>query len=170
MFSCLFVQALASVRIRMRTEQAMSGPCPNRIRRDAESLGYLLLREKPPVAQSFITTLERLVVFDEISDHLPRKESPVTGAMPVLVEDDRKSTRLNSSHSQISYAVFCLKKKNNDIPTIGQYEHTYCQPIRFMDAITSRVHDVTPPLRYLPTIITRLSVVLCTHMTTRILV
>src|SRR2546427_6147977 len=25
---------------------------------------------------------------------------------------DRKSTRLNSSHSQISYAVFCLKKKN----------------------------------------------------------
>src|SRR2546430_11508598 len=30
---------------------------------------------------------------------------------------DRKSTRLNSSHSQISYAVFCLKKKN--APRIG---------------------------------------------------
>src|SRR2546430_13532303 len=29
---------------------------------------------------------------------------------------DRKSTRLNSSHSQISYAVFCLKKKNNSAP------------------------------------------------------
>src|SRR2546427_7989315 len=28
---------------------------------------------------------------------------------------DRKSTRLNSSHSQISYAVFCLKKKKNSI-------------------------------------------------------
>src|SRR2546430_5543555 len=28
---------------------------------------------------------------------------------------DRKSTRLNSSHSQISYAVFCLKKKKNQI-------------------------------------------------------
>src|SRR2546428_1651781 len=28
------------------------------------------------------------------------------------VESDRKSTRLNSSHDQISYAVFCLKKKN----------------------------------------------------------
>src|SRR5438270_2316657 len=27
---------------------------------------------------------------------------------------DRKSTRLNSSHSQISYAVFCLKKKNEE--------------------------------------------------------
>src|SRR2546427_4757433 len=30
---------------------------------------------------------------------------------------DRKSTRLNSSHSQISYAVFCLKKKNNRLET-----------------------------------------------------
>src|SRR5688572_32759575 len=29
---------------------------------------------------------------------------------------DRKSTRLNSSHSQISYAVFCLKKKNQSLP------------------------------------------------------
>src|SRR2546430_8963539 len=29
---------------------------------------------------------------------------------------DRKSTRLNSSHSQISYAVFCLKKKNTIFP------------------------------------------------------
>src|SRR2546430_17613888 len=30
---------------------------------------------------------------------------------------DRKSTRLNSSHSQISYAVFCLKKKKHTIQT-----------------------------------------------------
>src|SRR3712207_8485026 len=30
-----------------------------------------------------------------------------------LTELDRKSTRLNSSHANISYAVFCLKKKNN---------------------------------------------------------
>src|SRR5437588_1370017 len=29
------------------------------------------------------------------------------------VEEDRKSTRLNSSHTVISYAVFCLKKKKN---------------------------------------------------------
>src|SRR2546427_4026296 len=31
-------------------------------------------------------------------------------------EGDRKSTRLNSSHSQISYAVFCLKKKKKSPP------------------------------------------------------
>src|SRR5689334_23721628 len=33
------------------------------------------------------------------------------GSMSTTVEKDRKSTRLNSSHSSISYAVFCLKKK-----------------------------------------------------------
>src|SRR5256885_6889154 len=33
---------------------------------------------------------------------------------------DRKSTRLNSSHLVISYAVFCLKKKKN------MYSHTFC--------------------------------------------
>src|SRR3712207_6851108 len=35
-----------------------------------------------------------------------------TQRMPSLSKRDRKSTRLNSSHANISYAVFCLKKKN----------------------------------------------------------
>src|SRR2546430_13614108 len=41
----------------------------------------------------------------------------------LLVHDlaDRKSTRLNSSHSQISYAVFCLKKKKIPYPTSARY-------------------------------------------------
>src|SRR5206468_8912278 len=39
--------------------------------------------------------------------HLAAHERPVVG-------EDRKSTRLNSSHDQISYAVFCLKKKKSD--------------------------------------------------------
>jgi len=34
-----------------------------------------------------------------------------------LIDLDRKSTRLNSSHITISYAVFCLKKKNTTGPT-----------------------------------------------------
>src|SRR2546430_8873694 len=40
-----------------------------------------------------------------VSKHAARKHRHLQG--------DRKSTRLNSSHSQISYAVFCLKKKKN---------------------------------------------------------
>src|SRR5205085_8588227 len=37
--------------------------------------------------------------------------SPVLATVGQKSRGDRKSTRLNSSHSQISYAVFCLKKK-----------------------------------------------------------
>src|SRR5690554_7731112 len=41
-----------------------------------------------------------------------------------LQSEDRKSTRLNSSHVRISYAVFCLKKKTNDYPGIYGVWHT----------------------------------------------
>src|SRR2546421_12587865 len=43
----------------------------------------------------------------------PRRAWPRPGGGPARV--DRKSTRLNSSHDQISYAVFCLKKKKRSI-------------------------------------------------------
>src|SRR2546430_11117864 len=43
-----------------------------------------------------------------------------------VIAADRKSTRLNSSHSQISYAVFCLKKKKQRMvmmtPSTGAYD------------------------------------------------
>src|SRR3712207_7063059 len=41
-----------------------------------------------------------------------RKTTPRAGRLPRRRTGDRKSTRLNSSHANISYAVFCLKKKN----------------------------------------------------------
>src|SRR5260221_5147002 len=40
---------------------------------------------------------------------------------------DRKSTRLNSSHTVISYAVFCLKKKKNMLASSEQYKQYYCR-------------------------------------------
>src|SRR5256885_7240595 len=42
---------------------------------------------------------------------LPPSKAPPCGAFCLPVRQDRKSTRLNSSHLVISYAVFCLKKK-----------------------------------------------------------
>src|SRR2546428_8449559 len=42
---------------------------------------------------------------------LPRPRCRILGPCCLNPELDRKSTRLNSSHDQISYAVFCLKKK-----------------------------------------------------------
>src|SRR3712207_8507847 len=41
---------------------------------------------------------------------------PDAAAVCRLGGEDRKSTRLNSSHANISYAVFCLKKQNEDNP------------------------------------------------------
>src|SRR5206468_12847799 len=45
----------------------------------------------------------------------PGRRRPTTGRSADTT--DRKSTRLNSSHDQISYAVFCLKKKKTSTPT-----------------------------------------------------
>src|SRR5688572_31254730 len=44
---------------------------------------------------------------------LAATEQQLAQALACRGGKDRKSTRLNSSHSQISYAVFCLKKKKN---------------------------------------------------------
>src|SRR5688572_31710477 len=46
-----------------------------------------------------------------LSNHFPNHVSMSKAMLCQQVYRDRKSTRLNSSHSQISYAVFCLKKK-----------------------------------------------------------
>src|SRR5256886_3951070 len=47
-----------------------------------------------------------------------------------VAERDRKSTRLNSSHSQISYAVFCLKKKTNSARDLIGFISLWSRPIR----------------------------------------
>src|SRR3712207_8783896 len=44
----------------------------------------------------------------------PRRRRHVRKLPDPEAEQDRKSTRLNSSHANISYAVFCLKKKKNN--------------------------------------------------------
>src|SRR3712207_8476706 len=42
---------------------------------------------------------------------------------PPAAPSDRKSTRLNSSHANISYAVFCLKKKNQTAASVAHVSH-----------------------------------------------
>src|SRR2546427_6287210 len=66
---------------------------------------------RPPRSTLFpYTTLFRSAALNDVG-----RRCGVPGAFHIRrrnAERDRKSTRLNSSHSQISYAVFCLKKKN----------------------------------------------------------
>src|SRR2546427_9314663 len=80
---------------------------------------------RPPRSTLFpYTTLFRSVtglVVDALAKDAYRGPVNATAPQPVTNRDfasmlgDRKSTRLNSSHSQISYAVFCLKKKKKKI-------------------------------------------------------
>src|SRR5205085_9918262 len=80
-----------------------------------------------------------------------------SSATPASV--DRKSTRLNSSHSQISYAVFCLKKKTNtrsswrDHVNLTQYQAFPCLRHRALTPITpgpSPAYNICPTTANLP--------------------
>src|SRR2546429_7304725 len=74
---------------------------------------------RPPRSTLFpYTTLfrsGRVVLGDE--PDLACRRSPATDDTQDLAFEDRKSTRLNSSHGYISYAVFCLKKKKHKLRT-----------------------------------------------------
>src|SRR2546430_13234110 len=69
-------------------------------------------------------------------------ETSVVVVVPAgLAAPDRKSTRLNSSHSQISYAVFCLKKKKPTETHLSRQSHPsdlqspFVAPLRFRVSI-----------------------------------
>src|SRR5256886_11931730 len=64
---------------------------------------------------------------------------------PKTVQGDRKSTRLNSSHSQISYAVFCLKKKKKIIQQIHTKETINTDQSNANLSISGSHHHVRRP-------------------------
>src|SRR2546429_5871042 len=72
---------------------------------------FFLMIRRPPRSTLFpYTTLFRSPP-PRPAPGAPRSSRPRPAPAPV--SQDRKSTRLNSSHGYISYAVFCLKKKKN---------------------------------------------------------
>src|SRR2546430_10124370 len=72
---------------------------------------FFLMIRRPPRSTLFpYTTLFRSI--DRPGITVRQRDLPAQRHEFVQGRADRKSTRLNSSHSQISYAVFCLKKKN----------------------------------------------------------
>src|SRR3712207_8915151 len=70
----------------------------------------------PKAARLVRVRLGQVLVLVEVTlvlDQLDQAAEPVGGGTLDEPAQDRKSTRLNSSHATISYAVFCLKKKHN---------------------------------------------------------
>src|SRR2546427_8813204 len=76
----------------------------------AEGARVLIGGERPPDKRLERGWFYRPTVLGGVRPGMRVEQEEIFG--PVL-SVDRKSTRLNSSHSQISYAVFCLKKKKN---------------------------------------------------------
>src|SRR2546428_8744338 len=74
---------------------------------------FFLMIRRPPRSTLFpYTTLFRSHNRPQVLIPLTRRRL-LQGTLSGAAGLDRKSTRLNSSHDQISYAVFCLKKKKN---------------------------------------------------------
>src|SRR5947199_3334339 len=78
-----------------------------------------------PTTQIYTLSLHDALPISEVALQLgvfdPRMEHRCQQAGERPGDEDRKSTRLNSSHLGISYAVFCLKKKNK-----RTYRNAYC--------------------------------------------
>src|SRR2546430_12976742 len=101
---------------------------------------FFLMIRRPPRSTLFpYTTLfrsrcqipgHRTILLDLDSVLRAHVSFQVAGHRYLGGDEDRKSTRLNSSHSQISYAVFCLKKKNK--------KNEACTEL---DAYTCPTHD-----------------------------
>src|SRR3712207_8804434 len=93
--------------------------CPCRVRRMRVCVLFFLMIRRPPRSTLFpYTTLFRSTAGTPDPHDVLRvlgvrrvQEHLVDEVQSVYRTQDRKSTRLNSSHANISYAVFCLKKK-----------------------------------------------------------
>src|SRR2546429_9832333 len=100
--------------------------CEYVLRFDNCILFFFLMIRRPPRSTLFpYTTLFRSLPRRDRdrSAHLSIDHRVV--AVVVRLAADRKSTRLNSSHGYISYAVFCLKKKKNKTLTITVISSSY---------------------------------------------
>src|SRR2546421_9322504 len=71
----------------------------------------LSLHDALPISDELQSVHDGLALKVIVGDH-ERLAGPLRNFADAHDPGDRKSTRLNSSHDQISYAVFCLKKKN----------------------------------------------------------
>src|SRR5205809_5067992 len=97
----------------------------------AVNSSFFLVKPRPPLSTLFpYTTLFRstctapaLGATGTLSCKVGNLASGVKATVTMTV--DRKSTRLNSSHGYISYAVFCLKKKNKNQTKYGTANRNY---------------------------------------------
>src|SRR2546430_16328486 len=75
----------------------------------------LSLHDALPISVRAARAARKLVATVRAIEPLAKAGVQLDALVSSAKDEDRKSTRLNSSHSQISYAVFCLKKKITNV-------------------------------------------------------
>src|SRR5476649_2708160 len=98
-------------------------------------LVFFLMIRRPPRSTLFPYT----TLFRSWSIQARSATSPASLSMPNTARrSDRKSTRLNSSHIAISYAVFCLKKKKDNCQTCFMCKVYYTEAALFVSPYADR--------------------------------
>src|SRR5438874_4357426 len=101
-------------------------------------LFFFLMIRRPPRSTLFpYTTLFRSRRAARLDSPPPLPPRPVLGPGRTSPRRDRKSTRLNSSHVEISYAVFCLKKKKK--------QQMYTVPSQYLPSTDGTSHVTSRP-------------------------
>src|SRR5256885_12419563 len=103
---------------------------------------FFLMIRRPPRSTLFpYTTLFRSLLLESGANYDTKPSSAgaigIGQIMPSHIGEDRKSTRLNSSHLVISYAVFCLKKKKKRNNTVTRYSEQR-SPVIYRSVTSSR--------------------------------
>src|SRR5438445_8380563 len=91
-------------------------PYTTLFRSSGVSVGLLVATPTPLIATDAVVAVPSI--------DAPARPGALTRSPVIVCSEDRKSTRLNSSHANISYAVFCLKKKKKQHETM--LEHAKC--------------------------------------------
>src|SRR5256886_10862194 len=80
--------------------------------RDLNNIWYSVTAILGPSDTTWVDFFSKLLATQQQASAINVGTSQSVNILEQFTATDRKSTRLNSSHSQISYAVFCLKQKN----------------------------------------------------------
>src|SRR5690625_2509059 len=117
----MWLSEINGFKIYLQLERSLSAKTIEAYLHDIGLLATFFGQEKHPVSLKDITLQELKTFLHQIAELglSNATQARITSGIKAFfryltLEQDRKSTRLNSSHVAISYAVFCLKKKNHN--------------------------------------------------------
>src|SRR5437773_9711381 len=101
----------------LRSKQRIANVARNLDRRtDQARIGLAIDTTEPRERRAALGEVIAASIEKAVAEGARHAGAAVGRRAPTDADEDRKSTRLNSSHITISYAVFCLKKKNEHVP------------------------------------------------------